>query len=42
MARPEKIDAARSAVSYHGLSEWLEQVEKLGELERVNSAHWDR
>jgi 3-octaprenyl-4-hydroxybenzoate carboxy-lyase len=42
MARPEQIHAAASAVSYRGLREWLTQVEKLGELERVNGAHWDR
>src|SRR5215207_9588850 len=41
MARPERISAA-STVSYHGLRDWLEQVEKMGELRKVNGAHWDR
>src|SRR5215207_4020854 len=41
MARPERISAA-STVSYHGLRDWLEQVEKMGELLKVNGAHWDR
>jgi len=42
MARPEKIGTRQSAVSYRGLRDWLEQVEKLGELLKVNGAHWDR
>src|ERR1700744_4418122 len=27
--------------SYKGLRGWLDTVDKLGELERVNGAHWD-
>src|SRR5437870_147191 len=42
MARPEKIGTQQSAVTYRGLRDWLEQVEKLGELLKVNGAHWDR
>lgn len=42
MARPEKIGASRSAVSYRGLRDWMEQVEKMGELLKVDGAHWDR
>src|SRR3989475_6467480 len=42
MARPEKIGTRQSAVTYRGLRDWLEQVEKLGELLKVNGAHWDR
>ena len=42
MARPEKISAAQSAITYRGLRDWLNQVEKLGELLKVNGAHWDR
>src|SRR3989304_9173197 len=42
MARPEKISATESGVHYRGLRDWLEQVEKLGELEKINGAHWDR
>src|SRR5213593_3136449 len=42
MARPEKIGTRQSAVTYRGLRDWLEQVERLGELLKVNGAHWDR
>src|SRR3989449_9939027 len=42
MARPEKIGTRQSAVTYRGLRDWLEQVEKFGELLKVNGAHWDR
>ena len=28
-------------VQYRGLRGWLEQVERMGELERVDGAHWD-
>ena len=28
-------------MAYRGLRQWLEQVEKMGELLRVNGAHWD-
>ena len=28
-------------VGYRGLRGWLDQVEKMGELQRVNGAHWD-
>src|SRR5512145_1765927 len=42
MARPETIAAPKSVVSYRGLRDWLEQVEKMGELLKVNGAHWDR
>ena len=33
--------AARQAQPYRGLRGWLDTVDKLGELERVNGAHWD-
>ena len=33
--------AQREAQKYRGLRGWLEQVEKLGELERVSGASWD-
>ena len=33
--------AQRQSVSYRGLRGWLDQVEKLGELERVGGASWD-
>ena len=33
--------AVAPEVAYRGLRQWLEQVEKMGELLRVNGAHWD-
>ena len=32
MARPERAGAAHSSVTYRGLRDWIEQVEKMGEL----------
>ncbi|MGH7887812.1 MAG: UbiD family decarboxylase domain-containing protein, partial [Candidatus Binatia bacterium] len=42
MARPERVGTAHSTVSYRGLRDWIDQVEKMGELLKVNGAHWDR
>ena len=42
MARPERVGTSHSTVNYRGLRDWLEQVEKIGELLKVNGAHWDR
>src|SRR3989337_4520228 len=42
MPRPERVGTAPSTVSYRGLRDWLDQVEKMGELLKVNGAHWDR
>ncbi|HXV83077.1 MAG TPA: hypothetical protein VEG60_24715, partial [Candidatus Binatia bacterium] len=42
MARPEKAGISENALTYRGLRDWVDQVEKLGELLRVNGAHWDR
>src|SRR6476620_9832852 len=42
MARPERIGRSQGAVSSRGLRAWLDQVERLGELLKVNGAHWDR
>ena len=42
MARPENVGESQSTVAYHGLRDWLEQVDKLGELLKVSAAHWDR
>ena len=42
MARPEKVGMSQGAVTYRGLRDWLEQVDKMGELLKVNGAHWDR
>ena len=33
--------AVATEFAYRGLRQWLEQVEKMGELLRVNGAHWD-
>src|SRR5438105_6023904 len=33
--------AVAPEMAYRGLRQWLEQVEKMGELLRVNGAHWD-
>jgi 4-hydroxy-3-polyprenylbenzoate decarboxylase len=33
--------AQRHGLKYRGLRDWLEQVDKLGELERVSGASWD-
>src|SRR5947199_1850100 len=33
--------AVAGEMAYRGLRQWLEQVEKMGELLRVNGAHWD-
>ena len=32
MARPERVGAAHSTVTYRGLRDWIEQVDKMGEL----------
>ena len=40
MARPERVGASHSTVSYRGLRDWIDQVEKMGELRKVNGAHW--
>jgi 4-hydroxy-3-polyprenylbenzoate decarboxylase len=42
MARAEKISMAEGKVAYHGLRDWIDQVERMGELLRINGAHWDR
>src|SRR5205807_2523610 len=33
--------AVAGEAAYRGLRQWLEQVEKMGELRRVSGAHWD-
>src|SRR2546428_13998461 len=33
--------ASKQQIRYRGLREWLEQVDKMGELLRVGGAHWD-
>ena len=42
MARPEKLATSQNTVTYRGLRDWLERVDKMGELLKVNGAHWDR
>ena len=42
MARPEKVGMSQGAVTYRGLRDWLQRVDKMGELLIVNGAHWDR
>src|SRR5262245_40874784 len=39
MARTESV--SKQSVQYRGLRGWLDQVEKMGELRRVDGASWD-
>jgi len=42
MARAEKLGSSQQEVSYRGLRDWIEKVDKMSELLRVNGAHWDK
>jgi 4-hydroxy-3-polyprenylbenzoate decarboxylase len=42
MARAEKIGPSENVVTYRGLRDWIEQVDKMGELLRLNGVHWDK
>ncbi|MBI2358371.1 MAG: UbiD family decarboxylase [Deltaproteobacteria bacterium] len=42
MARAEKVREVEGQVKYRGLREWLDQVDRMGELLRIHGAHWDR
>jgi len=42
MARPERIGTSESTVTYRGLRDWIDRVDKMGELLKVGGAHWDR
>lgn len=42
MARAEKLGASEGRMSYRGLREWLEKVDGMGELLKLNGAHWDK
>ena len=42
MARAEKVGVSDARVAYRGLREWLEQVDRMGELLKINGAHWDK
>ena len=41
MARTGVETASKSRMQYRGLRGWLEQVDKMGELRKVDGAHWD-
>src|SRR5688572_9025547 len=43
MARPEKkISPLETGVTYRGLRDWLDRVDKMGEVLKIDGAHWDR
>ncbi|MEE9568550.1 MAG: hypothetical protein V3W37_04115, partial [Candidatus Binatia bacterium] len=42
MARSDKISAADRRLNYVGLRDWVEQVEGMGELLKIDGAHWDK
>src|SRR5882762_10411971 len=41
MARGGVETASKQRMQYRGLRGWLEQVDKMGELRKVDGAHWD-
>jgi len=41
MVRMDGEAASKPRMQYRGLRDWLEQVDKMGELRRVDGAHWD-
>src|SRR5262245_23416564 len=41
MARAGSEAASKQRMQYRGLRGWLEQVDKMGELRKVDGAHWD-
>ena len=41
MAAEGGTKGSKRQVHYRGLREWLQQVDKMGELARVSGAHWD-
>ena len=41
MARIGGETAPKQRMQYRGLRGWLEQVDKMGELRKVDGAHWD-
>jgi len=41
MAPDSGVRPTKQQMRYRGLREWLDQVDKMGELLRVNGAHWD-
>ena len=36
-----ETDANANGFQYRGLREWIDRVDKMGELQRVKGAHWD-
>ena len=42
MARAHMVPPSEARSSYRGLRDWIEHVEKMGELLRINGAHWDK
>jgi 3-polyprenyl-4-hydroxybenzoate decarboxylase len=42
MARAELVEVSPSLASYRGLRDWIARVDQMGELLRVNGAHWDK
>ena len=41
MVRVGDETSSKPRMQYRGLRGWLEQVDKLGELRKVDGAHWD-
>src|SRR5262249_56805508 len=41
MVRMDGEAASKPRMQYRGLRDWLEQVDQMGELRRVDRAHWD-
>ena len=41
MARAGGDTVSKQRMQYRGLRGWLEQVDKMGELRKVDGAHWD-
>ena len=41
MVRMDGEAASKPRMQYRGLRDWLEQVDKMGELRRVDGADWD-
>lgn len=42
MARAEKAREVEGQMRYRGLRDWIDQVDRMGELLRINGAHWDK
>jgi UbiD family decarboxylase len=42
MTLTARAESPTGTVRYRGLREWIEYVDRMGELLRVNGAHWDR